>query len=253
MSELADNKAKAVKDQKNRLVATTKAGEIDDLRPTVDVWRDGRMLAGIVCPDVDRDQALHAAHLAVPGFNADAVVLGLDAHMTNQPTNPSTGRPWGPREMQGLCDNENACDTGVITDCMMVNEVGRDFSWAMVIQPYHVHKTARTIAWFPDITEMSSDTDGTAVEGLVVDALRAAFDKPDLLSIAIGEYPEELPPNVRLHTDLAVIKMLLAQNYMVAYSPANEEEAAIVNESLTQFTATKGVMDLVTELEQRKN
>ncbi len=250
MSELADTKAERVKRQKNEVVAEARRGSNTDLQPTIDVWRDGRFLAGIVCRDVDRDQALQAVTIAVPGFGADAVILSLDAHMTSSPTNPKTGEPWGPNEMQGLCNDEGACDSGLITDCMMIQEVGRDGTWAMLTLPYHTHASARTIAWYPEVQRMESTVEGQEIEGYVADVVRHAFETPDIFQIAAQEkIPGSDAPEARLYFDIAIVKALLEAGFLVAYNPANEKEAAIVARQLEVHKVT----NLLARLEAENN
>lgn len=260
MSALTDQKAETVVKSKNEAVARARPGRHDDLCPMVDVWRDGRFLAGIVCPEVDRDLALNAAQVAVPGFSADRVVLALDSHMSSSATNPSTGEAWGPGEMQGLCDNEDACDLGLITDAMVIHEVGRDGSWELRILPYHVHKTSRTIAWLPEVEQLSSETAGHELSGLVVEVVQDAFKMPTIYETVLAQLDEEAPGvdppgdgKARLHCDLAVMKLLMAQDCAVAFHPDNHEDQAIIEESLREWTVTTETMSLLARLEGEAN
>lgn len=248
---LAEAKVEQIRAMKNGALADTSRVS-HDLTPMLDVWRDGRLVAAIICRQVDRDEALNAAGIAVPGLGADAVVMVFDAHMTSAAVNPATGERWGPNEMQKLCDDGDACDTGLITDCMVIQEVHRDGSGRLITLPYHVHKTARTIAWFPGDDPVAS----TSVEGLIADTLRDAFRQPDLFTFAQKEYPGDLPHDARLHTDIAVTNALAEAGYLVKLIPANGREREIINEARERWAKaaqTAKMMETIARLEGRNN
>jgi hypothetical protein len=169
--------------RKEQLVAASSADGLTDITPMLRVRRGGRDIVVAECVDVDRDQALWFLSLAVPGYAADAVFMTSDAHMTTAPLNPRTRRPWGPHEMQRLCDNEGACATGLITDTIFVTMFARDGSSYFGSLPYHVHKTAKKVVWVgaPEF-EGTDPEDPTSFQsvGYIPDSIRAFFAQPVL-------------------------------------------------------------------------
>lgn len=153
----------------------------EDITPLVEFWTDDKGPAAFVfCQRINRDDALDAMWFGASGFNADAVVLCLDSHYTQQPINPATGKQWGPGEMQKACDEDGACSTGIITDCLVVMEQHRDGTHRQAILPYHVDKESGKVHWHdPERIDPTNIFEpGAMVDGLVIDACRAAFERP---------------------------------------------------------------------------
>jgi hypothetical protein len=138
--------AEWARSSKDDLVARTKAGDNDDLCPMIEFRRDGEVIGMVICPDVDRDQALQACHMAVPGWSADYLVMLLDAHMADRAFQEKFGRMPDPGELQRLCDVEGACDLGLTTDCIVVLEAWRSGRQRMTQLPYHAHHTREITA-----------------------------------------------------------------------------------------------------------
>lgn len=82
--------------------------------------------------------------------------------------------------MQQFCGQEHGCDLGVITDCLQVVRATRLGNLQHGMLPYHVHKTARTVAWIgePEIAD-----EGSAV-GNIPESLVATMTAPDGIDIA---------------------------------------------------------------------
>lgn len=199
-------------DRKNELVARAGPDENDDLVPSVDVFRNERFLAGILAPQIDRDLALAAANIAIPGFNAEAVIVTLDAHLTQNVTHNDKGESvWtaGPRkghvvrqhEMQTMCDEEGACEIGLITDCLIVMRVDREGVVEQGMLPYHVHKTARTVAWQEHAPDgkaehlyWSTAKEDQGAAGVVPETILGAFKEEPLLDVkrAVQVPPEKV-------------------------------------------------------------
>lgn len=207
----------------------------DDLDGLVEVWRDGEPIVFIVTP-IDRDKALDAAHFAVRGFRADRIIVSLDSHYTTQANNPSTGKPWGPGEMQKACDEDGACSLGIITDALVINTVTKD-SLTMYTLPYHVDKDAKQVHW-----QRNEDTDseGATLEGLVPDVLRAAFQGRPLIDEfiedtgidPIGMEPD--PKKRQIAEDAAIIFRLAAEGYGVMFANSDAEWIEGVQGALAQ-------------------
>lgn len=212
----------------------------DDMNGLLEVWRDGAPVLAIFTPDVDRDQLLDAAWMTVPALKADRIVAVMDAHLTNQMENPATGKPWEPGEMQKACHEDGACSTGVITDCLIINEVSRDGSYRMLTLPYHIDEAAKAagdqavaVHW-QEQGDKDQVMDGENLQGLIPDVLRGAFERdtgllspPDDL-----EFTEAEDLAAR---DAACIARLAQDGYGVALMVTDEEHGKLVGKMLNSF------------------
>jgi hypothetical protein len=179
--EQAMAEARIVRDY---LAAQRPAGDTD-LAPILWFERDGTVVTVVHCPDVNRDQALIAAQLGVGGYCADSVIVVMDSHVSPEETKPGGGA-WGPGEMQRACDEENACELGTLSDCLIVVDATRSGAVTTSLCRYREDKASRSIEWddattFPQAGAGSDD--GLILEGLVPDALREAFDVPPLAEV----------------------------------------------------------------------
>lgn len=212
---------------KGDVVSDRKAGQNDDLAPVLDFRRDpdDETVALVFCVNVDRDEALQAASVGVPGWEADHLICLLDAHQSDERFLEHYGHTPDPFELQDLCDNEGACELGLITDAIMILEAWRSGRLRMTNVPYHVHKTARTVHWIEDDRFACFDTeehkDG-GLAGIVPEALRHFFTIPTL-----GERVELDPaqfgldpdgPQAQIHKDLAVMTVLAGAGFGVGFN-----------------------------------
>jgi len=147
-----------------------------DIVPLIDFYKDGNLVLTLIPDNVSRDKALACAVFASVPVRPDVMALSLDAHVTQTLVNPTTGKPWGPGEMQGLCDNEGACATGLLTDCIFTQAVFADGHTEQVQRRYTGHEKAGGLTWQePDHMVEGSGT-GHA-EGLVTDVVRRAMEQ----------------------------------------------------------------------------
>lgn len=210
----------------------------DDLKPMMEVYRDGRLVSLITAHKVDKEQLLRPLKMIASGFGADRLSMVFDAHQAPTMINPTTGKQWKPGEMQAACET-GACDLGLITDCLIISDTYRSGLVAMRMLPYHVHKAAKTVAWAEsDAPEVVTNQDGDAsVEGYVIDELAAAFMLPDLFEMITGA---DLSPsdfgltmaNARVQADCAITKELTLQfGLSIMVSGSNEEDMEIIRAS----------------------
>ena len=212
----------------------------DDLNPMVEVFRAGVLVALIVAPHVDRDQGLHACRIAAVGFSADKISMVMDAHMASAPVNPKTGKEWGPGEMQRACHEDGACAVGLITDCLLVMDAYRTGRIVQSTLPYHVHAEAKTVRWVVDehVGTLDTDTPNNELQGIVPDAVRDAFTKPQIIDsmraeLGLGvEHFGLTEEQARIHCDCAMAKLLGSEDYQVALVPATDEAAEIIARSM---------------------
>lgn len=197
-----------VRTLKEHLVAATTCQPDEDLNPHVTVIRGGAVIAVIVAPELDARLGLAAAGAAAVGYAADELVFSADAHLSNSGTNPRTGLPWAPGEMQRLCDNEGACEIGLLTDAMVSTWATRTGQLAIWTDPYHVDKTARTVAWSPPSGEqLQIEQPPLALTGRIPDTLRAVLRAPTAVAQA-GPMPQRF-------ADLATTATLLDRGFLV--------------------------------------
>jgi hypothetical protein len=238
-----EHAAKVARQVKESLVERTTVDEVDDITPTALIWRDEKLVATIICQQVDRDEALGYCSIAIPAYGADAVTLSFDVHVSEK-TGPREGETWKPGQMQTLCDDEGACATGLITDAIATMHMRRDGSVDHVTDRYHVHKEARKVVWFErNVVDVWNHDPGNKEQrfvGLIPDSLRHFFSLPTLVQLAEKELPglmsgEEFgltPHEAQLHRDIAMTKILVMQGASVMLAGDSEEDAAIIRASL---------------------
>lgn len=212
----------------------------DDMNGIIEVWRDGDPLLTIFTPDIDRDQALNAVWFTIPAVQADRVVLTMDAHLARNPINPNTGEPWAHGEMQEACHQDKMCSSGVITDCLIINDVRRDGTYHMYTLPYHIDEAAKeaggqpvAVHWNDEMDVWETGGDVSELQGLVPDTIREAFEKEyDLHSLpAPGLTDEE-----RLAaTDAAAITKLVIEGYGVALTSSSKEHVETVRDLISEM------------------
>ncbi len=231
MSLTGDTALEGARNLKNQIVTDAEDGQNDDMVPIVTFRREGEDLAIFFANQVDRDLALFAIAIGVPGYGCDEIVLATDAHYTRNPINPKTGERWGPNEMQQACDVDGACSLGIITDYIPVIRAYRDGRFDQTILPYHVDHDAHEIHWH-EPQETESDVE---VQGYIPDLIREAFAKPTLNSVIdetddlafMREMREDIE-HVQVHQDAAVTRYILPAG-QVLYMAKSEREREIIN------------------------
>lgn len=205
VSDYAKNVARDVKEEHVRKLI----GGTGDIPPMVFFERAGAIVATAVAPEVDRDQGLAIAEIGIPGFAADAVTWVADTHMAKTPTNPATGKPWGPNEMQNACDNDGACAVGVLQDALLLVRVERHLGMRTTHLPYDVDKAKRATTWH-DVVEF--DAKGMDVQGLIPETLREAFAERTTRAALIAQnaLPIGLPERQQQSVDAVIVTLLKA-------------------------------------------
>lgn len=268
--ELFVHKVTALKQSR---VSEAEVGHNDDIGPVLEFFRGGEMVCTVFCTQVNRDHGLEAAYQLAPALEADAVTMAVDAHYTNRMNDPRTGKPWEPHSMQNFCNEEGACDLGLITDCIYSMKAHRDGTFLWSNRPYHVHHASEDapgeVVWIDEIHEgktmprfgghdSTTMAAGQGMSGLVPDALFEALNQPSLeerLKDAATTEDEALkeswelyqklqedmdPEEVLAHRDCGVAKGYLTVHpgrYLVALasSPDNEVRRQIIEESMSRL------------------
>lgn len=153
-----------------------------DINPIVSFFDDKEeLVATVMCRG--RNGALAAARIGAVPMRAAFLVAHFDAHITNAPINPSTGREWGPGEMQAACDTEDACATGLLSDCIVSQAAFPDGHVEMLTRRYGGHEKAGNLHW-DEPEHAVEDGDRFRCQGVIADGLRAALvDKNNLTSV----------------------------------------------------------------------
>lgn len=208
----------------------------DDIPPAVRLIRTGGTHGVEViawAPRMDRDLALNIIEM-LSIIEPDIITIACDAHVTRQMTNPVTGEKWGPGEMQNLCDNEGACSTGLLTDCITATTVHKTGRTQMSNYLYEVNKTDKTVTWLEPTDEdplpidtLDSEDDGH-LTGLIPDTLREIIDNKHPMLAVAHQMGEEMgvPPLERQARLLCGVLGLLMKNGVGAMIRTDSEEAA---------------------------
>ena len=224
-------------DKVQRFTAAREGRGRDDMTPMVEFYRGDKPVSVVIAARVDRDLALDAIAIGVPGFDADRVVFCLDTHQSIGEAgmiDPRTGEPWAPGAMQEACDEQGYCDTGLIVDAITVHEAFRDGHFRMRSLPYRVDKATGGLTWL-DEYGFDLDGEGEVIDGLIPAAVRAAFERPTLADAArslredFGLTEEEAID----HNDCAVAKVLMTNIACIAslYAPPGSQREGIIRKS----------------------
>jgi hypothetical protein len=222
-----------------------------DIPPMIEAWRGDHLLS-LMVQDVDRDEGLKAFGL-VCAMQPSVVTFTTDTHQTQSPTNPKTGERWKEHEMQNLCDNEGACDTGVLIDALMSVAMTPDGHAAMWTSPYHIHEADRKVMWAPHeglhfeeepvVWEAGKEgvaaISGGEIQGLVADRMRQAFSRAPEMNATLtllGNLTGFTDPQLRsMHRDAAMLHLIDDQGWAAKYRlPRDRELADIIRRAVKQ-------------------
>lgn len=171
MTEVGD----LMRDLKVQWVANHEDGMSDDLCIYLHFWRGDDIVAAVQCP-LDRDKALHAAHMGAAGFCADIVSISFESWHSQREESPITNKRWRPREMQFVAQNyPNAVKDGWVTECLTTTVHERGGAYAMMVDPFIIKD--RTVEWLEGEYKirLSSDTVGDKGQGYMFDVMQHAM------------------------------------------------------------------------------
>lgn len=222
------------KQQKTLAVETTERG---DIPPTVIVERDGEVLAVVISPQIQKELGLQAAAMCQAGFDPDALTMVVDAHIrhivakegqTMEEAQEEYHKQF-PKGMQHACDNEGACATGEIVDCLVCHRITRDGQITMVTLPYSYHGKDGGVPFewldederYKGMGNMSEGTEGVRLEGFIPDSLREIMKTPSIFEQMaelqeMADANDFTPERVRYHTARAMMAAMAAKKYLVA-------------------------------------
>jgi hypothetical protein len=218
-----------------------------DIAPVVQGWRGSQPVVLLAPARMNPDDALYAARLAAVGFGCDILSFTTEGWQAADPErNPTTGRPWGPGEMQRAVEEEGALEAGWITEALTTNVVNRAGDVLGAVLPYRVDRrlsalgiTSYSLQWGQQ-PNLSRDAEwgGLLVDHLVefmneppVDALMAQADLPSADSLGLsGE-------EARAHIDCAVVKTLRSSGFegAVMLQADSPVRASVIERSLVGY------------------
>lgn len=156
---------------------TERCKDVDhwDMSPQITFIKDDEVVATLFGQG-GRNEALACIKIGAQPIQADISIVHLDAHSTSSLINPATGEKWKEGEMQKACDNDDACATGVLTDCIMTMAVFQDGHIESIERKYTGHEKAGQMIWQEPI-HMVEDGKDLRMEGIIADEMRVAVDK----------------------------------------------------------------------------
>lgn len=205
-----------------------------DIPPVIFIEKDGKQLCQVFAPEVNRDLGLMAAELLKMGFDPDTMVILMDAHFAEgkgKMTEEEFAKKFPPGSMQKMCDEQGACELGLITDCILSLQISRDGKIRQATIPYSYHGKGTPFRWFEDRISVfdenngqPGDDDDKKMEGLIPDALReimaapAAMQHPVFQQMAssLGLAPDA--PELQIRVGRSILPILANQGFMIVVS-----------------------------------
>jgi len=159
-----------------------------DMNPMVIVERDGKVRAVIIARKLDKYEGLNIALAARRGFAADALTLICDAHVATAKSGDDKfmDKYKEPGSMQRACDEQGACKTREITDCMICTRVRKsDGKTQHVTLPYfYDEKYEGSFHWLDEeICNMDESDSDVKLTGLIPESLKQIINEQTLLDI----------------------------------------------------------------------
>ena len=238
MSKTFQDWIEFAKQHKSCAVEETERG---DITPTVIVERDGETCAVVIAPQVDKELGFQAAAMAQAGFDPDALIVLLDAHVNQMSLKEGQTaeqaeqeyRKRFPKGMQHACDTEGACATGEITDCLVCHRIDREGTITMVSLPYSYHgKDGPPFQWLdqderykgittPQISKVNGE--GYQLQGKIPEVLREIMATPSLFekvpelkqAVELMEEDGFSVERARFHTARAMISLMKSHKFVV--------------------------------------
>lgn len=206
-----------------------------DIPPTVIVEKKGKIQMIVMANQVDKQLGLQATAVIRTSIDPDAVTLIMDAHVASmKPKEGQTAeeveeefkKKFPPGSMQKMCDEEGACDAGLITDCLICYRIDRDKKMSLVTLPYAYHgKEGPPFKWLDsdDKLNVMLNEGGQLLKGYIPESLLEIMDGPvfhgnetkRLKEFADSFPPEEREERIYYHTARAIMAMLTYKKFLV--------------------------------------
>lgn len=203
-----------IKDRKTWWMETQANG---DMSPIVLAKGDG-FFCVVTSPEGHKQYALQAIEVLRTAFNPHTLVFIGDAHCDTA-TSIAEHQERYPNGMQHACDEDHACATTSLSDCMMATIIRGDKHDVMTIPYAYVdHDTKREVVWNDD--KMSLPFEYKSAGGQIIEderdsAVRSTRDRHMFRQMArkMGLDPDN--PNCDRAIQSAAINYLLEMGYVI--------------------------------------
>jgi hypothetical protein len=209
-----------------------------DMNPLVFPEIKGKIVAVVVAPLLDRDMGLQAALICRRCMDPDAITMVMDAHIRHVDAKQGDKflETYRHGDMQRACDHEGACETGLISDCLICHRIEKSGRLALANLPYKYRTNADgshgpEFEWTPSMNNvMDTATDGNKLEGNIPHALRQIMAmEPVLQSIPelskIADSMELSDERRKYHVARAALRLLAGYGFFcVDMIPQPEDE-----------------------------
>ncbi len=155
-----------------------------DMNPTVVVEREGKVRAVVVADQLDKEKGLYIAFMCRRGFAADALTLICDAHVAKAEKSEDMNKWMKPGSMQKACDEQGACKTREITDCLTCTRIHQDKMQYLTLPYFYDEKYANSFHWLDDETIIMDESDSEVkLEGYIPNSLKKIMKEPPLVEM----------------------------------------------------------------------
>src|SRR5262245_19731954 len=145
LSELTDHMLKGARQAKESWVREVKGAEgMTDLPWTVHFRRGAEPIA-MVYFNGNRDTMFGIARMGTIGFEADVLGVMNESYHSTSDTNPLTGDPWAPGEMQVLAEQHDGLANGWVREALTLLACNRAGDVKTMWLPYAIK--GRAVEW----------------------------------------------------------------------------------------------------------
>jgi hypothetical protein len=154
-------------------------------------------------------------------LGADEIIAVFDAHVRVVEKKFLEDYEYG--DMQKACDEEGACETGQISDCLSCHLINDQLEGEVQMMPYFYHgKGGVPFEWrdHKGVGEkpQKPDDEGVRFEGIIPDSLKQIMSAtPRVAEMNLQKVADAigLPPDrQQFHTDRAVFRLMDSQGYI---------------------------------------
>jgi hypothetical protein len=223
LKEKMDKVVELMKATKSDWVATKP--ENTDIAIYLHFYRGDDLIVAVQCP-LDRDTALHAAHIGAMGFAAQTATISFESYHAVTEVSPLTGEPWLHQEMQYVAEVYPDRKDWV-AECISVTGHDRDGAFGMWSQPYLIKDYQ--VEWGEETSFISSPDDEEPLEGAgrMFQAMQHAMTAPSIMEQIEKQIADDpaaafisgliTDEEARLfHTDMATYRALEQRNLIIS-------------------------------------
>ena len=218
-------------------VARARKEAAEEQRHGLVVVRDGRVVAWI--DHTEMGDLLGVVPMAAGGYGADALAVVLEAVFPLVPANPVTGEEWRRGEADELWREHDGAAKGWVSECLVVEFLGRDGSHAGMALPFTMG--AEGIEW----TATSRPTGGAGLAQALGRGFQAPVADPGQVPdsgdriVAAPDAPLLPPEQGRLVLDVGLTR-ILDRRFMLEV-PSGSASLVVPDEAAAQRYRDQGL------------